>query len=338
MRQPPLPLDPPAPPGPPGSAGPLPVPARAISPFLDLGAYEALWMHPRASFRRLARLFREHPGALPSGLVPGREARQMAHRAVALLRRGGVRHFGVRVHGSPEYPARLRDARDPIELLTFQGWWNQVEAPAVAVVGTRVPTEEGIRRTRRLVRGLIEMGWTVVSGLAAGIDTAAHETALAAGGATIAVLGTPLSTTYPPENAALQRRLARDFLVVSPVPVVRYHHQGVHKNRRFFPARGALMASLTAATILVEAGDRSGVLPQARAALEQRRLLLILESCFADPTLAWPRRYEALGALRVRDHDDLREALGPAPPPSRLSLPAAPAISSDLDVVPQTVG
>jgi DNA processing protein len=300
VRQPPLPLWP--------AAGP----ARAISPFLDLGAYEALWIRPGASFRALAALFRDHPGALPSDLVSPEEAERTARAVLARLHAAGVGRFGVRVHGSPEYPARLRDALHPVELLTFQGWWNLVEAPSVAVVGTREPSSEGLARTRRLVHRLVEDGWTVASGLAAGIDTAAHRAALEAGGSTYAVLGTPLSAAYPPENAALQRRLAGDHLVASPVPVELYARQDWRANRRFFPARGIVLSALTAATLVVEAGDTSGTLAQARAALQQGRPLLVLDSCFRAPGLTWPHRYERWGALRVRDLAGLRRALADA--------------------------
>jgi DNA processing protein len=288
---------------------PVTGPAHAVSPLLDLGAYEVLWSRPGASFRSIADLFREHPDALPSDLVDHGEAREMAREVVALLEAGGVTRFGVRIHRAGEYPARLRDARDPVELLYFQGWWSYVESPSVAVVGARKASEEGIRRARRLARELVEDGWTVVSGLAAGIDTAAHTAALDAGGRTVAVIGTPLSEVYPRENRELQRRIARDFLVISQVPVYRHSRQDWRLNRHFFPARNVTMAALTEATVIVEASDTSGTLTQARAALAQGRRLFILESCFQVPGLTWPSTYEQLGAVRVRDYDDIRRDL-----------------------------
>jgi len=98
-------------------------------------------------------------------------------------------------------------------------------------VGTRNPTREGISRTRRLVRNLVKDNFTVVSGLAAGIDRTVHQTAIEEGGRTIAVIGTPLSRVYPKENAELQRQIARDFLVISQVPVKRYESQDYRLNR-----------------------------------------------------------------------------------------------------------
>ena len=93
-------------------------------------------------------------------------------------------------------------------------------SPSVAVVGTRHPTEQGIRRTQQLVKELVQDNYTVVSGLAKGIDTAAHETAIAHGGKTIAVIGTSILDYYPPENRALQDKIATEYLVVSQVPLL----------------------------------------------------------------------------------------------------------------------
>jgi DNA processing protein len=164
-------------------------------------------------------------------------------------------------------------------------------------------------RDRRLTRALVQDGFTVVAGLAAGIDTEAHTAAIEAGGQTIGVLGTPLGEYYPRENCALQDQLARRFLVISQVPVVRYAEQTPRANRLFFPERNATMSALTEATLIVEAGETSGTLIQARAALEQGRKLLILDSCFRQG-LAWPEKYVARGAIRVRDYDDVARALG----------------------------
>lgn len=282
---------------------------RVVSPYLELGAYEALWMREGMTVKRMADLFRAQPEALPSDLVPEDEARAMAERVVALLRERAVERFGVRVHRAGEYPAKLREARHPVELLTFQGWWSYTEQRSVAVVGTRKASEEGRRRAAKLARALVGDGFAVVSGMAAGIDTAAHESALEAGGVTIAVIGTPLSETYPRENRELQRRIAADHLVVSQVPVWRYHQQDWRANRGWFPERNVTMSALTEATVIVEAGETSGTLIQARAALGQGRKLFVLESCF-EAGLEWPARLEGQGAVRVGSYEEIRERLG----------------------------
>ena len=176
-------------------------------------------------------------------------------------------------------------------------------------MGTRRPSREGLARTRRLVRELVNEDFTIVAGLAAGVDRMAHETAIAEKGRTFAVLGTPLSHIYPKENTDLQRQLAEDFLVVSQVPVKRYESHDYRWNRSFFPERNVTMSALTEATIIVEAGETSGTLRQAQAAILQNRKLFILDSCFQNPQLTWPAVYEARGAIRVKEYDDIRQHL-----------------------------
>ena len=179
-----------------------------VSPMLEMGAYESLWLRPGMTFPRLASLFRKAPSSRPSDLVPRAEAVEVGERALALLRTSGAERIGVRIHGTGEYPAKLRDAKHPVELIYFRGWWDLVETRCVAVVGTRHPSGEGIDVAKRIATSLVADDFTVVSGLAAGIDTAAHTAALDAGGRTIAVIGTPLNNVYPRTNAALQERIA----------------------------------------------------------------------------------------------------------------------------------
>jgi DNA processing protein len=225
--------------------------------------------------------------------------------ALGMIREAGIRHFGVRVQGAGEYPASLLDAEHPVALLYFQGNWDITSTRCVAIVGTRRPSEEGVRRAAKLAQCFVQDNFTVVSGLAQGIDTVAHSTAIEAGGRTVAVLGTPITTAYPPENAELQRRIADEFLVISQVPIVRYSRQRWTGNRLFFPERNATMSALTEATVIVEAGDTSGTLVQARHALQQGRKLFILDSCFQN-ALAWPHKFLERGAVRIKDYDELR--------------------------------
>ena len=282
--------------------------ARAVSHFREMGAYEALWCKSGTTFVSLAKQFASRPGSLPSDFVSTEEAQKCAVFVGRKFEEASIK-FGVRVHGAGEYPYKLRDAASPVEVLYYQGWWDLVASRSVAVVGTRRPSPEGLSRTRRLVRFLVEDDFTVVSGLAAGIDTMAHQTAMEANGRTIAVIGTPLSHSYPRENTDLQRHIAENFLVVSQVPLKRYESQTYRSNRSFFPERNATMSALTEATIIVEAGESSGTLIQARAAIRQNRKLFILDSCFQNPRLTWPSEYEAKGAIRVKDYDDIRRTL-----------------------------
>ena len=226
-----------------------------------------------------------------------------SHNSFRRVRRKG---FGVQVYGAGDDPERLRDATHPVALLYYQGWWDLVVSRSVAVEGSRKPTREGLMRTRRIVRALVADDYPVVSGLASGIDRTAHETALSENGRTYAVLGTPLSHTYPRENVQLQRDLASHFLVISQVPLKRYESQDYRRNRSFFPERIVTLWALTKATNIVEAGETSGTLVQARAALRQNRKLFVLENCFHNSRLTWPSRLAEKGAVRVKDYEDVQ--------------------------------
>lgn len=289
-----------------GDLGPI---IQPIDAALEVGAYEALWSEEKASFKSLAERFAGAPGTRPSDLIPEDMARAVATRVITKLRERVDTRFDVRVHGEFDYPERLRDATHPVELLYFQGNWELIAARSVAVVGTRTPSENGLLRTRQLVQKLVQDGFAIVSGLAQGVDTAAHTAAIEFGGETIAVIGTPLGQVYPKVNAELQDRIAREYLLVSQVPVERYDAQTYRVNRFFFPERNKTMAALTEATIIVEAGETSGTLVQAREALRQKRKLFILNSCFEQKGLKWPHRFEAEGAIRVRDYADIRREL-----------------------------
>jgi len=269
-----------------------------------------MWLQDGAWFTNIAEMFAAQPDALPSDFVPHAEATRCAGEVLRIFKEAGVDRFGVRINHAGDYPPKLRHAKHPIEFLYYRGVWELTETRSVAVVGARKPSPEGVARATKLARALAERGFTVVSGLASGIDTAAHGAALAAGAPTIAVIGTPLSDCYPRENRDLQERVAREHLLISQVPVLRYRKQKPPQNRYFFPERNITMSALTEATVIVEASDTSGTLTQARAALQQGRKLFILNSCFERPELSWPARFEQQGAIRVRDFDDLWSALG----------------------------
>lgn len=285
--------------------------SRAVSPFLEMGAYEALWAEQGASFKSIAKRFASNKCATPSDFVPRSAALDFANFAHGMLKHAGVSRYGVRVSGTLDYPDRLAVADHPLQVFLYQGLWDLVDwGPSVAVVGTRKPSADGAARARKLVRSLLEDDVTIVSGLAEGIDTEAHRTALAEGGRTIAVLGTPLTMAYPKSNFALQREIAEKHLVISQVPTIRYRMPSdPTENNFFFPERNITMSALTDATVIVEAGATSGTLVQARHALKQGRLLFILDSNFARNDLDWPKKLEERGAIRVRDYDDIRRCL-----------------------------
>lgn len=276
----------------------------------EMAAYESLWLNQGAWFKNVAQLFASNPGCVPSELVDKQEIRDTWRRLLEEVGADRLKEVGVRVHGAGEYPAKLREADHPVELLYYRGDWELVDKRGVAVVGTRNPSPEGAANAKRIAQALVRRGFTVVSGLARGIDSAAHAGALEEGGRTVAVIGTPLFDYYPRENAKLQEALAKDHLVISQVPFLRYKQQHYRANSLFFPARNVTMSALTEATIIVEAGNTSGTLVQARAALAQGRKLFILDSCFRNKELSWPAKYEAQGAIRVRNVTEIMDALG----------------------------
>ncbi len=167
--------------------------------------------------------------------------------------------------------------------------------PRVAVVGSRKASAEGLNRAARLSRRLVEHGAIVVSGMAEGIDTAAHRGAIKAGGRTIAVLGTPLDKSYPKANAELQQEVMEKHAAISQFPV------GYPTTPRNFPMRNALMALIVNASVIVEASETSGALSQGWETLRLGRLLFIMESVFSVSSLRWPNEMLQYGAQRLSD-------------------------------------
>ena len=180
--------------------------------------------------------------------------------------------------------------------------------PRVSIVGSRRAGTEGLARARRLARALAEKGVPVVSGLAVGVDTAAHTAAVEAGGTTIAVLPTPLDARpYPPENEQLLREIVEKHLAVSQFA------PGSPIRKANFPMRNRTMALISDASVIVEAGETSGSLHQGWEALRLGRLLFIMRSLFDRADLRWPREMLKYGAKVLVEPEDLL---------SQLELPA----------------
>lgn len=203
-----------------------------LSPLEEMSAYEALWDRPNASFRTISKELADYPAHLASALVETRVIDKYKKDLLPVLKE--LAYFGIRIDGDGMFPDRLKDARYAPKILYYQGNWELSYLPSVAVVGTREPTKEGIERTKKLVAKLVEDQFVVVSGLAQGIDTVAHWTAIDKGGLTIGVLGTALNRYYPLENRELQDKIAKKFLLISQVPFARYAKQTYRDNRFFF--------------------------------------------------------------------------------------------------------
>ena len=172
----------------------------------------------------------------------------------------------------------------------------------VSVVGSRKASEAGLKRARLFSEALVRHGITVVSGLAEGIDTIAHETAIAMGGKTIAVLGTPLDKAYPTKNRKLLETIKKDHLAVTQFPV------GYPARRDNFPRRNRTMALISDATVIVEAGEKSGTRSQGWEALRLGRLLFIMRNVADDLALTWPKEMIGYGA-QVLSREDLPDVL-----------------------------
>jgi DNA processing protein len=281
----------------------------AISPMLEMGAYEHLWTLPKQSFKKLSELFTAALDDLPSAQVDKASANNRYDEISKLLAKQRIIDFGFAVRGSSSYPEALRDAKYPIQGFYYRGDIGLTTAPLkVAVVGNREASSQGIKRAQKLSRLLVKDGVVVVSGMAKGIDTAAHQSAIDEGGHTIAVLGTPITHAYPNENAALQEEIATNHLLISQVPMLVYERRPPAINRMFFPERNITMSAITQATVIVEAGETSGSLIQAKAALDQGRKLFILDSCF-ERGLAWPEKMLLKGAFRVSAYEEIKEHL-----------------------------
>lgn len=215
--------------------------------------------------------------------------------------------------GDPAYPRALLDLADPPLLLHAEGRLAGLQAPAVAVVGSRQASPQGRLDAEAFARELAARGWLVVSGLARGIDAAAHEGALrAAGGAgTLAVLGTGLDCPYPRAHAGLARRIAADGLLLSE------HPPGTPPLAAHFPRRNRLIAALARGTLVVEAALASGSLITARLAAELGREVFALPGSIHHPLARGGHRLIKEGAMLVESVDDILGALawggGPGP-------------------------
>ncbi len=179
--------------------------------------------------------------------------------------------------GDAKYPARLRDLPDPPASLWYQGAWEMLSAPVVAIVGTRRATAYGLRITRELSSALARGGACVVSGMALGIDACAHRAALEAGGRTVAVLGTGVDVAYPRAHAALHAEIGTRGLLLSELP------PGAHSHGGSFPMRNRIIAALSSLVIVVEAPFKSGALITARHALDLGRDIAIVPGPIDSP-------------------------------------------------------
>lgn len=178
--------------------------------------------------------------------------------------------FGFLTLLDDEYPSRLREIRELPPVLFYRGTLSE-DTRAVSVVGSRKASPQGTEIARTVAEALVERGITVIGGLAAGIDTAAHQAALDAGGRTVAIIGTGIARVYPAENRDLQERIAEEGLVLSQF------WPDTPPRKQNFPMRNAVMSGYGQATVVVEAGEASGARIQARLAVEHGRPVILTD-------------------------------------------------------------
>ncbi len=224
------------------------------------------------------------------------------------------------------YPPLLKEIPDPPPLLFLRGDPAWLARPQLAVVGSRNPSPEGRETTRAFARALSRAGLVITSGMALGVDGCAHEGALEAGGATVAVAGTGVDRVYPPRHRDLAGRIAARGCLVSELP------PGSPPRRHHFPRRNRLISGLALGTLVTEAALRSGSLITARLAAEQGREVFAVPGSIHSPLARGCHRLLREGAKLVETAADILEELGPlaaclpaAPPPAAAAAAGGPA-------------
>lgn len=248
---------------------------RAISKALAAG----LWRHEHLSQKSLLSIgFKQSQAEAAVGRFERRPLHSAEQTSKALTKAGAV----IITRFDEEYPPWLKQMSQPPWVLYAKGRLELLQQPSISIVGTRAPTAGGRHSAERLAEELSSRGLVVVSGLARGIDSRAHEAALRGRGSTIAVLPTPIDSCYPPENRSLFGRIGEEGLLLSEMPIGTKLHPGQ------FPLRNRIIAGLSVGTIVVEGAARSGSLITADQALEMNREVFAVPGPINSPKSEGP--------------------------------------------------
>ncbi len=241
------------------------------------------------------------------GVAVSRRIRATEFRELALATIDICDEHDVRIlfPWEPEFPRLLVELPDPPMLLYIRGELRATDGLAIAIVGTRGASQYGRSQAERFARGLARAGLTIVSGLARGIDAAAHHGAIEAEGRTIAVLSSGVAEVYPPQHAELGERIVSHGALISEMP------PGSKPKKGMFPQRNRLISGLAMGTLVVEAAERSGALITARLAGEQGREVFALPGLVSTPNARGCHRLIRDGAHLVQDPEDVLTELGP---------------------------
>jgi DNA processing protein len=293
----------------------MPPALDALRLSLVSGVGPRTWQQLIAAFGSPTRVLEAMPSELEAvdGIGPklsqaiSRAAHEIdAEAELALCEKHDI---AVLLAGAEGYPAPLMEIPDPPGILYQRGTLLPQDALAIGIVGSRHASTYGIQQAERLAGSLARAGFTIISGLARGIDAAAHRAALVAGGRTIAVLGSGLLNIYPPEHAELALEVSRAGALLSEAPV----KMGPH--RTLFPQRNRLISGLSRGVIVIEASLKSGALITARHAMEQNRDVFAVPGRVDNHLSQGCHRLIRDGVKLIESADDVLEDLGPLPQP-----------------------
>ncbi len=219
---------------------------------------------------------------------------------------------------SPLFPANLKQVQDAPVYLYAKGSLLPEDARAIAIVGTRKPTHYGLAMAQRIASELAAAGFTIVSGLARGIDTQAHKGALSAGGRTITVLGSGIDVVYPPENKGLMATIVRSGAVVTENPL------GTQPEGGYFPARNRIISGLSLGTVIIEAAEDSGSLITAQYTRDQGRPLFAVPGNVGPAVSRGTNNLIRQGAMLAESAEDILRSIAPGNLPGRTRAPKRP--------------
>ncbi len=309
----------------------------------DLADLVALSLLPSSWWRPAAERLRagNPPGTVLARLLASRRHEKGLERvraeAAAAVARGAARGLRAVEWSDAAYPPALAAIVDPPFVLWVEGHVETLHGPAVALVGSRAASSYAVTVAERLARDLAAAGVAVVSGLARGVDAAAHRGALEGDGVTVAVCGSGADVVYPREHAGLARAVAEAGALVSELA------PGTPPQPHFFPLRNRIISGLSRAIVVIEAGEKSGSLITARMALEQGRDVLAVPGSVLGPRNRGAHALLRDGAKIVETADDILDELGAAlpgthRPPGRAADDAlleclTPGEACDLDAI-----
>lgn len=281
----------------------------ALSQLPDVGPVRA--KNLLSVFGSPERIFSAGPGSMPGSQgiwsrialnIQEFSGWEAIEKQIAIMAHQNIRAVP---YSDPSYPEMLRSVEDAPVVLYQKGGFLREDRYAIAVVGSRKPTDYGVSVAGRLSEDLASMGFTIVSGMARGIDSLCHRGALKAGGRTVAVLGSGLDIPYPPENKSLMEKIALQGCVISEFP------PGTRPEKENFPKRNRLISGIALGTLIVEATDNSGSLITAEYALEQGREVFAVPGNVTCVNAQGTNTLIRRGAILVRKAEDILEELAP---------------------------